>query len=500
MLPPSKELSRTLTKIGESALTQSGAPGLGLSVFTLDEVLFERGFGLRDREAELPVTPNTIFGIASVTKSFTALTALKLAERGVIGLGDPVDRYYDFGAFWGGAPAATVEQLLSHTGGIPPTPTMTWLRLASQQKDPVTAGASLTEAKLTLVNGAMGMPPARSGALTLEKMEAAAEATEDNQARKELARLAARVATFAGLARWIGENAAPLAPPGELYSYSNDSFCLVGGILEAAAGECYASLVRREILEPLGMSRTLFDAAAVVADDDHSTLYTRSANDQAVRRSPEWQATGGMLAGGMLKSTLRDLRAYVRGFLADPRSADALATPRADSGPVEEYGLGLSVLADYRGLRIVKHGGSLKGVSSVIGFAPQLGIGVVVLCNLNGVNTEQVLLDALSACAGLPLGVPAYQPTPSRAGANVLDLLGDYLSGEPYGRLRLYETATGDLRAKVGWPSVDLPAAPTGIDEVTLTYPNGNITPLRFLRRNDAKVWGAQAGRILHRL
>ncbi len=513
-LPP--DLVATLTDLADATLTGSGAPGLGLSVFTPSEVVLERGFGLRDREARLPVTPGTIFGVASVTKSFTALTALALEERGLLSIGDDVRSYFDFGRLWSGGEAPRVEHFLSHTSGLPPTPTMTWLRYASQEDDPVAAGPTLGEAKLTLVPGVMGMAPVPTGSLTLSGLEAAAAALEDGEARSRLEALAALVSDFAGLAGWLGENAAPLAPPGGLYSYSNDAFCLAGAMVARAEGAPFATVVDREVLSPLGMRRSRFDLGGVLADPDHSTLYTKDAAG-TVRRSPAWQTTGVMQGGGMLKSTLADLRVYVRHLMRGGPKVRAMTAPRVSSAPGAAYGLGLAINEDHHGLRVVKHGGSLKGVSSAIGFVPELGVGVVVLCNLDGVPAEQLLTRAINACAGLPLDAAAYEPEPFLAAAApeaatsgpdggeatpsaaAEPFLGEYLSGEPYGRLRLYRTASGELRAQEGWPKVDLPAFVAGPDEVALVYPERRA-PVRLLRDEHDEVWGAQAGRVMRRL
>ncbi len=495
----SSDLAATLTDLVEAALAGSGAPGLGLSVFTPSEVMLERGFGLRDREARLPVTPDTIFGVASVTKSFTALTALTLQERGLLGLRDEARRYFDFGRLWSEGKAPSVEHFLSHTSGLPPTPTMTWLRYASQVDDPVAAGPALDEAKLTLVPGVMGMAPLPVGALDLATVDAAAAALESSAARERLAALSAGVADFAGLADWLGENAAPLAAPGELYSYSNDAFCLVGGIIEQVAGAPFAEAVGREVLSPLKMHRSRFDSGGVLADPDHSTLYTKDAAG-TVRRSPEWQTTGAMQGGGMLKSTLADLRAYVRHLMQGGSKVRAMTEPRVSSAPGAAYGLGLAVNEDHHGLRVVKHSGSLKGVSSAIGFVPALGVGVVVLCNLDGVAAEQLLMRVINACAGLPLNAAPYDPEPIASGAEVTEpFLGEYLSGEPYGRLRLYRSASGELRAADGWPAVDLPAFVAGPDEVALVYPDRKVA-VRLLRDGRGAVWGAQSGRVMRRL
>lgn len=493
----SPSLGRTLAEVAESVRSDADAPGLGVSVFTADEVILERGFGHRDREAGLPVTPETIFGVASVTKSFTALTALALQERAALGLEDDVRRYLPFERLWREGEPARVSHFLSHSSGLPPTPTMTWLRHASQAADPVLAGPTLAEAKLTLVPGTMGMPGARLESLA--RVDELAAAMGDAEAERRIAALASRVGSFAGMTAWLDEHAEPLAAPGELYSYSNDAFCLVGGIIEQVTDVPFAQAVEREVLAPLGMRRSRFDVEGVLADPDHATLYALGLGGE-VERSPLWQTTGVMEAGGMLKSTLADLRAYVRHLMAGGERARALAKPRVESGPGAAYGLGLARRDGYHGLTLLSHGGSLKGVSSAIGHSPQLGVGVVVLCNLEGVPAEQLLVGLVNACAGLPIDSTPYDPSPAEAAPEDLrPILGDYLSGEPYGRTSLRLSDTGELRAAVGWPPLEVPAFMAGPDEVALVYPVRKVAA-RVLRDADGRVWGLQSGRVMRRL
>lgn len=465
-------------------------PGVGVALFSGDDDLLTAGYGWRDREARLAVDEDTIFGVASITKSFTALSVLLLAAQGKLSLRDPITDYLPF-TLWRGRESARLEHLLSHSSGLPPTPTMTWLRAASQAEDPVAAQATAAEAVTTLRDGS-----------------------------DDLEALAASVSTFAGLVDYLNHNVTLLAEPGELFSYSNDAYCLLGGVVEQASGTAFDDFVAARILTPLGMSRSTFDVNRVLADANHATIYEL---DEAgvVRRSPEWQTTGRMLAGGMLKSTLADLRRYAR-FLMTPEadapgggswaerlgvSADAvrdMARGRVANGPVSRYGLGLACQGDSGGAKqgtsLVGHDGSLKGVSSSMMWAPESGVGVVVLSNLSGVPAAGIAQEALNAQRGLPLDSRVYQPSEYAASeAEVAALLGDYVSGEPYGRLTLYRTDVGGVRARVGLPSQDVPVFLAGPDEVVLRYPE-QLSPAVVLRNADGSVRAMQQSRVLLRV
>jgi CubicO group peptidase (beta-lactamase class C family) len=471
----SEALDEALTAFVERTRT----PGMAVSLFTVDDVLYERGLGHRDREAGAPVDADTVFGVASVTKSFTALALQALAADGRLGLGDPVTRYLPF-TLWDGRTPPTLRHFLQHASGLPPTPTMTWLRAASQEDDPVAAGPTLREALLTVTGG-----------------------------EAELAARAAEVSTFEGMVAWLDGNVELLDEPGKLFSYSNDGFCLMGGVVEQVAGRPFDAFVEERVLRPLGMARTTFDLERVLADPNATTLYERDESGE-VQRSPAWQTTGRMLGGGMLKSTLRDLREWVRLLMApEGRRSAAVGVPPALvhemaegavwCGPGARYGLGLRE-ATLRGLRFVGHSGGLKGVSSFVGWVPELGVGGVVLTNLAGLPSDKVFTTLVDAYAGLPLDAAAYEPAPYAASpSEVEDVLGSYASGEPYGRLRLFSGDDGQLRCGVGLPEAEVPAFMAGPDEVALRFAE-YLAPVTLLRR-DGRVWAAHYGsRVLRRV
>lgn len=492
----------------QDLMAKTGAPGLAIAIFDSENTLFERHYGWRDREAELPVTPDTIFGVASVTKSFTALTVLAQEAAGRLELSDRVSTHLPLAL--PGEP--TLEHLLTHSSGLPPAPTMTWLRVASQLGDPVAEASTLAEAKLTLVTGAMGVEPGVDWRdVSCGELDLAAGQIADDEARRRCRDLAEMVSSADGLCGWLQAHAAPLfGAPGEVYSYSNDSFALSGHIVERVSGRLFEEEVERAVLAPIGMGRTTFDVDRVLEDADHTTLYTRDAGGH-VRRSPQWQTTGRMLGGGMLKSTTNDLKRYVRYLMAPQRLSAPVPAQRVigmraglvRSGPDERYGLGL---AETRlgNVTVVSHSGSLKGVSSVIGFSPELGVGVVGLCNLDGVPISQVLYPALNACMGSPLETLPYEPeefhgSEQEALELIAELVGEYRSGEPYGRL-VIEAEGATATAKSGAPTaVQAPAMLIRRGELSLRLPMSNSAVTAFRDAGGAVVGVLAGSRVLWR-
>jgi hypothetical protein len=188
---------------------------------------------------------------------------------------------------------------------------------------------------------------------------------------------------------------------------------------------------------------------------------------------------------------------------ADPDRVREMWQGTVPAGPAGSYGLGLR-RDDADGLTLIGHSGSLKGVSSHMAWAPELGVGVVVLSNLAGLPSQKMATMAMNAYAGRALTQGVYAPAeyagaPSETAALLEDLLGSYASGEPYGRFRLFRDGEGSLRAAVGEPAVEVPAYLVAPDEVALRFQE-HVAPALFLRRGDGEVWAAQQGsRVLLR-
>lgn len=98
-------------------LTDENVPSAGVSIVDGDEVVYADAFGARDLESNAAASPDTLYGVASVTKSFVATSVLQLADEGYLAVDDPVTDYVDFFENLDNPP--TVHELLSHTSGMP---------------------------------------------------------------------------------------------------------------------------------------------------------------------------------------------------------------------------------------------------------------------------------------------------------------------------------------------------------------------------------------------
>ncbi len=439
-------------------------PGVAVRVFTGNEILFERGFGFRNREHGLPVTADTIFGIASVTKSFTALAVLRAATQGDLSLDDPVTRWLPELTLWEGRAAPTVRQLLTQTSGLPALPTLVHAMAESTRGDP-------TEV--------WDPPPA-----DLQPAGTTEEIIDylNREARVE--------------------------EPGGLFCYQNDAWGLLAAMVARASGQPFEAYVVQFITGPLGLRRTTFDLQRVLADDDATTLYAHDPAGNVVE-SPKWQDSAPLAGAGFLRSTASDLTRYVRflmtGAGAQVGVSDALLqemqSPRVWCGPDSSYGYGLTVTPGWQGgLTIIGHSGGLKGVSSHIGFVPELRVGAVVLTNLEDQPADLIWQGAINTLLDLPVDRPRYQPAIQQVAADDIDaLLGDYRSGEPWGRLLIERGDTGGLQVRRGEKAELHEAFVVSRSELGIRGEDQN-TYVPVLRNDSDEIYGVHLGRrILYR-
>ena len=440
-------------------------PGIAVRVFSGTEILFEHGFGHADTARGRPVDMDTFFGIASVTKSFTALAVLKAATDGLLGLDDPVESWLKEFTLWpDGGPV--IRQFLTQTSGLPALPTLVHAMAESGRGDPTEAFDPVP-------------PP--------EELVPAGSAEE--------------------IIAYLNREAR-VEPPGSLFCYQNDAWGLLGTIVERAAGVPFAQYLAAHVTDPLGMDRTTFDLERVLADGNTTMLYAQDPAGNVIE-SPKWHDSEALAGAGFLRSTARDLTAYTRFLLAadgGPLGIDSgllreMQSPLVWCGPGASYGYGLTVTEDWNGVTLVGHSGGLKGISSHVGFIPEAGIGAVVLTNLEDQPADHIWLAAVAGQLGLPPGVPRY--TPERrpvSGADVAAILGEYRSGEPWGHVTIVRDDTGRLGVLQGEKQEHSEAFLASPDEICIRGEDQDRCSV-ILRNDDGTARGLHhARRILYRV
>jgi CubicO group peptidase (beta-lactamase class C family) len=341
-------------------MSETKLPGVSAAVIEGTDVIWSRGFGFRDLVHGLPATPHTLYAIASVTKSFTAIAIMQLAERGKLSVDDPLEKYVSVGLQTGREPVR-IRHLLSHTSGLP----------------------ALAYAE-SMIRGAVGAGEHWLPVGSYDDLMTFLTDAHD----------------------WV------VAAPGERWFYLNEGYALLGCIIEQCSGTSYEDFVRQNILEPLGMSRSFFDKAPVEKDQDAATPYIITT---AGERMPSIYPHGGIKSDGGLISTVTDLARYVSMLLGagalggtqilTPESVSALETPRVSrglEGPFGDlsYGYGLGVTPDFLGHCLINHSGGLYVATAWMGYIRDRGVGIVLLSNGSGYPLSQMGMYGLAVALG----------------------------------------------------------------------------------------------------
>lgn len=325
-------------------MSENGVPGASVALVDGTELTYTEGFGARDLDADLPATPNTLYGVGSCTKSVVATAVLQCVERTDLELSDPIADYLPHLADVPGEPV-TVESLLNHTSGMPSDGNLSAL---------VTRLTDIADANVPLTSD--------------DDFRRHVEGSLDERYTEE-----------------------------DHFFYYNTGFSLLGELVAEITGTEFERYVRREVFGPLGMSRSCFTRSRFEAEADRMSAYYEEADEDgdSVWQEGELGFSETMYAPGGLASSVVETSQFLRallngGTLEGERvlasdSVDAMTTPSATryetvDGVEREYGYGLSSQS-YLGDRLVGHGGMMGTTTAYIGYLEAAEVGVVVACN-----------------------------------------------------------------------------------------------------------------------
>jgi serine beta-lactamase-like protein LACTB len=337
-------LENTISKF----MATNHVPGLSAAVVLNGEPAWSEGFGMADLENNVPVTSQTLFRLASVSKPITATAAMQLWEQDKLDLEAPVQRYCP--AFPQKEWPMSTRQLLGHLGGI--------RHYRSHSDD----------------------DPEASNTKHFEDP------------------IAGGIQFFA--------NDPLVAKPGTKFSYSTQGFTLVGCAIEGASKEKYVDYIRDNIFVPAGMLDSRWDDRYALIP--HRTrFYTKSKAGAVV--NADFLDSSYKIPGGGWLSSADDMASFEAAILGDrllkPATRAAMWTPQQASTPqVSEeshggYALGWGT-GDSAGVPDVGHGGGQQGTSTFIMLAPEQPAGVVVLINMDGMDASALATDLLKALVG----------------------------------------------------------------------------------------------------
>ncbi len=327
-------------------------PGASVAVVEGDETVFAEGFGARDLETNTAATEDTLMGIGSVTKSFTALAVMRLVETGKLSVTDAVADYVDH---YNGTDI-TIRDLLTHSSGMP------------------SDGSAVV-----LISRIAGLGP----------IEVPMSSPED-------------------FARHVRKAVPERLTDRERFFYYNSGYTALGEVIEAVSGQEYAEFVEQELLEPLGMERSTFDRKRFEADDDHMTPYFKQGGETTAGDFPFDEL---IYAPGGLLSSVSELTAYLElqmnggtvggEQLVDSKLVAEMHEPVSErrvsiDGTAQEYGYGWMV-SEFLDDTLVGHGGSISVSTAYVGFLTEANVGVAVLSETQPEAHPMVLGPALLA-------------------------------------------------------------------------------------------------------
>jgi CubicO group peptidase (beta-lactamase class C family) len=373
-----------------AAVAKEKFPGSAAGLVIDGELVWSKGWGARGPEGGA-VDADTVFRIASMTKSFTALAVLKLRDEGRLSLDDTVAKWVPEVAALPkptkDAPDLTLRHLLTHSEGFP----------------------------------------------------------EDNPwGDRQLAR------SDAFLSALIRAGIPFSNAPGVAFEYSNTGFAILGRVVANASGMRYRDYVDAKILKPLGMTSTYWEASAVPTGRLAAGMELVDGKAAEVRAAQ--LPDGSFDSMGGLYSTVRDLARYTAFFLSawPPRDdSDAGPVKRSSVREMQQvarfigvtasapkdgkpfrmtatgYGYGLGDRETCRFRHVVSHAGGLPGFGSNMLWLPEHGVALVGLANLTYAGWGNAFFDALEVLHKTgALQARAPQPAPAllaaRAGVSRL--------------------------------------------------------------------------------
>ncbi len=325
-------------------------PGAAIAIVKDGKVILSKGYGLRDVKDNLPITAQTLFPIASITKSFTVATLATLSSEGKLDWDKPVREYLpDFRLYDDVLTArVTPRDLVTHRTGIP-RHDATWYR----------------------------------SDLSREELYARLRYLEPNRDLRQE------------------------------FQYNNLMFMTAGYLAGKLAGNTWEEAVQKRIFDPLGMKSSGFDLGAAIKSSPDVAHAYRKDDNEAIHDVPPYTGDKALGPAGAIVSNLSDMTQYLLMYLNQGKHGDkqiisvgdfrAMTSPQmilhsSDLDPeigYLHYGMGLFVTT-YRGHKYVEHGGNLDGFSLLISFLPDDHIGCVVLLNMEGSSLREVLAYNIS--------------------------------------------------------------------------------------------------------
>jgi len=335
----------------------AGRPGGVVAVIRGGEVEFVRAFGTAHLTHGVPVRPETVFNIGSVSKQFAGIFFAMMAEEGRLSLDDDVREYApelpDFG------PAVTLRHLLNHTSGY------------------------------REVYGVLGMQ-GRSVAGDILERQDAIDVVRNQPALQ--------------------------FPPGSRHLYNSTAYVILTTIAERISGRPYPDWMQEHVFGPLGMTSTMIERVPGEVIPGSAYSYTNTMHG-GYREDFESYAYYGATD---VYTNVYDLARWMRNFRTSELGGPGVMRRMLErsvlaGGDTLDYTLGIS-RDRHLGMDIVQHGGATGGYRALLYYYPEIDAGVVAMANSGAVNIGEIVEGAAEAFFA-EHARPEAEPDPPAAGA-----------------------------------------------------------------------------------
>jgi CubicO group peptidase (beta-lactamase class C family) len=394
-----RAIIQKLSEAADAEVRSGAISGATIALVADQKIICVNGFGFADKQKRTPARADTVYRAGSISKLFTALAAMQLAEQGRLNIDKPVTNCLpDFRIIvpFEDAQPITLRQLMSHRSGM-------------VRECPV--GSYFDNA-------------------------------EPGMQR-----------TVASLA-----SCALVHPPTTKTKYSNSGVTIVGRTVERVSGMPFESYQQKHLLGPLGMTNSSFLGDARIRRNLAVGYLSVAQPGGGFREVPSPVFELGTIAAGNLYTTAGDLARFVLWLLGHseaqivkPETLAQMFTPQFTSD-TNGFGLGFSV-SHYRGRKTVSHTGAVYGFTSSLAVMPSEGLGVIVLCNDDIAVGPVRKLNNLA----LDLLLGSRDAAPPFEAPELVSLTGDYESQSFWARV---DTAQGKLIANISGQKLVL--TPTG--------------------------------------
>ena len=320
-----------MEKMLDAKRKELNVAGMSVAVVKDDKIVYIKGFGARDAEKNLPVTPETLFPIGSSTKAFTGMLLAMSVDDGKLAFADSPKKYLSYFKL-ADAEAdkkITVKDLMMHDSG-------------------------LTRTELVWYPGVLS--------------------------RREVIRA-------------VGE-AAPTAAFGEKFQYQNVMVSAAGEAVAGAENSTWEQLMNKRILQPLGMKKTVLTLPELMRSKDYALGYEYDEAAKTAKRMPfrSESALASIAPAGAIYSNAENMAEWLRFMLAggtfdgkrlvSEKNFNEVVSPQFKNigGTDVSYGLGW-FLFNRKGHKIIQHGGSIDGFRAEVSMMPEEHLGFVILTN-----------------------------------------------------------------------------------------------------------------------